>query len=74
MNKELALIVNCIDLEKLAFVIIEGIGEKALKDAVAKSATPIDDAIVAMLLPAINPAMEAFVKEKIAELKLSIGA
>jgi len=74
MNKDLALIVNCIDLEKMALTIFEGIGEQALKDVVAKSSTSVDDAIVAMLLPAINPAVESFIKAKIAELKASIGA
>lgn len=74
MKKDLALLLECIDLEKLALVIIEGIGEQALKDLAAKSATPIDDAILAVLLPSINPAIEALVKAKIEALKQDLIA
>jgi hypothetical protein len=68
------LLVECVDLEKLVIGLIEGIGEQALKDAVAKSASPIDDAAVAMILPALNPAMEALVKKEIEALKASLLA
>ena len=75
MKKDLVkLLVECVDLEKLVIGLIEGIGEQALKDAVAKSASPIDDAAVAMILPALNPAMEALVKKEIEALKASLLA
>lgn len=73
-EKLLKLLVESIDLEKLALGLVEEIGEQALKDAAAKSATPIDDAVLAVLLPALNPAIEALVKAKVAELKASILA
>ena len=75
MGKDLVkLLVECIDLEKLVLGLVEGIGEKALKDVVAKSATPIDDAVVAVILPALNPALEALIKSEIAKLKASLVA
>lgn len=75
MKAELVkLLLDCIDLEKLVLGLVEGIGEKALKDAAAKSASPIDDTVVAMILPALNPALESLIKAKIAELKVSLVA
>jgi activator of 2-hydroxyglutaryl-CoA dehydratase len=75
MQKDLVkLLAECIDMEKLAIGLVEGIAEQALKDAVAKSATPIDDAVVAMILPALNPAMEDLIKKQIADLKAKILA
>ena len=68
------LLLDSVDLEKLALGLIEGIGEQALKDAVAKSATPIDDALVAMILPALNPALEELVKKQVADLKAKLLA
>jgi hypothetical protein len=73
MKPILHLLLECIDIEKLAIGLIEGIGEQALKDVAAKSATPIDDAVLAILLPAINPALESLLKSKIAELKGAIA-
>lgn len=66
------LLVESIDIEKLAIGLIEGLGEQAIKDAAAKSPTPIDDAALAMILPAINPALEELIKKKVAELKAKI--
>jgi len=75
MKKDLIkLLVESIDLEKLILGVVEGIGEQALKDAVAKSATPIDDAVVAMILPALNPALEDLVKKEVEALKASLLA
>jgi hypothetical protein len=70
----LALLLSCIDLEKLVIGLVEGVGEEALKEAAAKTATPLDDAALAILLPAINPAMETIVKAKVAALKASVEA
>jgi hypothetical protein len=75
MKSELIkLLIDCIDLEKLALGLLEDVAEKALKEAVAKTATPIDDAVIAVLLPALNPAVEALIKAKVAELKASLAA
>jgi hypothetical protein len=75
MKAELVkLLVESIDLEKLVIGLIEGVGEQALKDVVAKSVTPLDDAAVAMILPALNPAIESLIKAKVAELKASLVA
>lgn len=75
MKQELLkLLVESIDLEKLAIGLIEQIGEEALKEAAKKSPTPIDDAVLALILPAINPAIEELVKKKIAELKAQVLA
>jgi len=68
------LLLESIDLEKLVIGLVKDVGEKALVEAAAKSPTPIDDAVLAMLLPALNPALEAMIKAKIAELKASILA
>jgi hypothetical protein len=70
----LKLLVESIDLEKLVLGLVEGIGEKALLEAVAKSENKIDDAVVALILPAIKPSLEALIKAKVAELKASIVA
>lgn len=70
--KLLKLLLESIDLEKLILGLVEGVGEELLKEAAAKSATPIDDAVLAMLLPAINPALEAIVKSQVEKLKASI--
>jgi hypothetical protein len=52
------LLIECVDLEKLVLGLVEGIAEEALKEVAAKSSTPIDDAVLAVLLPALNPALE----------------
>ena len=71
-NELVKLLIESIDLEKLALGLVKDIAEVALKEAVAKSSTPIDDAVVAILLPALNPAIEALIKAKVAELKLEL--
>ena len=73
-NELLKLLIESIDLEKLVIGLVEGIGEQALKDIALKSSTPIDDAVLAVLIPALNPALEALVKTKVAELKASVLA
>jgi len=75
MKKDLVkLLVECIDLEKLVIGLVKDLGEEALKEAVAKTATPIDDAAVAMILPALNPALEALIKKEVEALKASLLA
>jgi hypothetical protein len=63
------LLLDSIDLEKLAFGLIDDVIEVALKEAVAKSATPIDDSVVAILYPIIEVEVKKLVSAKIAELK-----
>ena len=72
-NELLKLVLDSIDLEKLALGLVKDIGEKALYEVVAKSENKIDDAVVAILIPSLNPAIEKLVKEKIAELKASLA-
>lgn len=67
------LLLECIDLEKLALGLVKGIGEKALVEAAAKSETKIDDAVLAMLLPALDPVIEEFIKKEVADLKAKIA-
>jgi hypothetical protein len=72
MKEELfALVFDSINIEKLIIGSIH-LGEKLAMQAAAKTATPIDDAIEAIAFPAINPALEALVKVKVAELKASL--
>lgn len=73
-NEIVKLLVESIDLEKLVLGLVHDIGEKALLEAVEKSPTPIDNAAVALILPAIKPAMDSLIKVKIAELKASLVA
>jgi len=63
------LVLDSVDLEKLVFAVIDDVVEPALKEAVAKSATQIDDAAVALLYPVIEAEVKKLVSAKIAELK-----
>ena len=73
MEKELLkLLVESIDFEKLLIGLVEKIAEQALKDLAAKSETPIDDALVAIILPALNPALELVVKTQVEKLKVAM--
>ena len=71
-EKLIKVLLDSIDLEKLAVGLVEEVLEQAIKDAVAKTATPIDDAVVAMILPALNPALEALIKKEVDALKASL--
>jgi hypothetical protein len=63
------ILLDSIDVEKLAFALIDDVVEVAVKEAIAKSATPIDDAVVAMLWPTIEVEVKKLISAKIAELK-----
>jgi hypothetical protein len=65
----LVLLISCIDVEKLALGLIEGIGEEELKKLVAKTATPVDDAILPVVLSVLNPVIEELIKTNAAKLK-----
>ncbi len=63
------LVLNSIDLEKLAFGIIDEVLEKALLEVVAKSENKIDDAAVAMIYPIVEAEIKKLISAKVAELK-----
>lgn len=58
----------CIDLKKLSDVLIDDVIVAAIEEAIAKSETKIDDAVVGMLLPIVKVEAKKFLAEKIAEL------
>lgn len=63
------IILESIDVEKLAFAIIDEALEPALKEAVLKSENKIDDSVMALLYPVIEAELKKVISEKIAELK-----
>ena len=65
---------KCIDLVGLSNVLIDDVIEKAINDAVLKSETKIDDAVVAILIPIIKVEAKKYVEKLIADLKLKLEA
>ena len=63
------LVLDSVDLEKLSFAVLDEVLEPALKEAVAKSATQLDDAAVALLYPVIEAEVKKLISAKVAELK-----
>jgi len=63
------LLLDSVDLEKLAFGLIDDVIEVAIKEAVAKSETKIDDSVVALLYPIVEVEVKKLISAKIAELK-----
>lgn len=57
-----------IDLKGMAADIIVGIGHEALTEAVKKTATPIDDLVVAALAPQLEKALLDAINKKVDEL------
>lgn len=73
MKKEaLKLVAESIDLKKLASGILEQVVEEAIKKAVAKSATPLDDMAVAALWPVVEKELKELIEEKL-DLKKLLG-
>lgn len=72
-NELLKLALDSIDLEKLIIGSIK-IAEKVAQDAAAKTPNPVDDAVEAIVFPAINPALEALIKKEVDALKASIAS
>ena len=73
MKQELlALVFESIDLEKLCIGIVH-LGEKEAAEAAAKTATPVDDAIIAVAVPALNPLIESYIKKGVASLKAKLS-
>lgn len=63
------IVLESIDLEKLAFAIIDEALEPAIKEAVLKSENKIDDSVVALLYPIIEAEVKKIISAKIADLK-----
>lgn len=63
------IVLESIDLEKLAFAIIDEALEPAIKEAVLKSENKIDDSVVALLYPIIEAEVKKSISAKIADLK-----
>ena len=63
------LLLESIDIEKLAFALLDEVLEPALKNAVEKSTTKIDDAVVTMLYPIIEAEVKKLISAEIAKLK-----
>lgn len=65
---------KCIDLVGLSNVLIDDVIEKAINDAVLKSETKIDDAVVALLIPIVKAEVKKYLEKVIAELNLKLEA
>lgn len=63
------ILLDCIDLEKLAAELIDLGLEPALKKLVADSSNLIDDAVVAMVLPPLKLELHKFIASEVAKLK-----
>jgi hypothetical protein len=64
-EKALKIVVESIDLKKLAIGIFDEVLEEAVKSAVAKSPNKIDDALLPMLWPLIEAEFKKLVEEKL---------
>jgi hypothetical protein len=62
-------LLDCIDLEKLAAKLIELGLEPALKKVVADSSNLVDDAIFAMVFPPLKLELHKFIAAEVAKLK-----
>lgn len=65
-------VAEAIDLQKLADSIVDNVLEEAIKKAVAKSATPIDDMAFAALWPILEKEVKDAIEEKL-DLKKILG-
>ena len=72
-GKKLANIaLESIDLEKLAFGIIDEVIEEAIDKVVADSSNQYDDMIKSVLWPLIEKEVKQIISKKVAELKASV--
>ena len=62
-------LLDCIDLEKLASELIELGLEPALKKVVADSSNLVDDAILAMVYPPLKLELHKLIAAEVAKLK-----
>jgi hypothetical protein len=73
-GKKLANIaLESIDLEKLAFGIIDEVIEEAIDKVVADSSNQYDDMVKSVLWPLIEKEVKALVSKKVAEIKASLA-
>ena len=63
------ILLDCIDLEKLAAELIELGLEPALKKVVADSSNLVDDAILAMVYPPLKLELHKLIAAEVAKLK-----
>jgi hypothetical protein len=63
------ILLDCIDLEKLAAELIELGLEPALKKVVADSSNLVDDAVFAMVFPPLKLELHKFIAAEVAKLK-----
>lgn len=64
---------EAIDLEKLAVGIIDRLLEPALDNLVASTATPVDDAIKAVVYGPLEAELKKLIAKEIADLKAKIA-
>lgn len=63
------ILLDSIDLEKLAIGLLEGGLEPALKKVVEDSSNKVDDAIFAMVYPPLKLELHKFIAAEVAKLK-----
>jgi len=63
------ILLDAIDLEKLAVGLIEQALEPALKKVVADSSNLVDDAVFAMVFPPLKLELHKFIAAEVAKLK-----
>ena len=71
-KKALEIVADSIDLKKLASGIIDEVLEEAIKKAVSKTPTPIDDSVVAILWPLIEKEIKQLIEDKLDLKKILI--
>lgn len=64
------LVLDSVDLKKLSFALLDEVLEPALKEAVAKSSTPIDDAVFNLLYPVLEAEVKKLIDAEIEKLKV----
>jgi hypothetical protein len=65
-------VVESINLKKLGSALVDNVVEQAIKDAVAKTKTPIDDMAFAALWPVLEKELKDKIEEKL-DLKKILG-
>lgn len=68
----LEIVVESIDLKKLATGIVDQVLEEAIKNAVAKSENKIDDVVAPMLWPLIEKEVKQLIEDKL-DLRKILG-
>lgn len=68
MNEKLKKVIECVDLNKLAVVVVEEIVEDALKKVVEDTENKFDDAAFAYIFPLLKKELLKLVEEKAKEI------